>query len=201
MRWVAGKVILIPLLLAVAAVAAGLVFGWWNEPYAVQRLGDPAFGLYAPVFAAWTLASYAVAAFLAALTRSVSTGRWLGLPVVIVAAWANATFARPRYVPATTTPITSVPRGALLVNEFVGTTSGRPLTGAAARQANGILSTTGPGWSAVNHDLARIHAAYFEIYQPVSRFWTFQCIEAAGLLCVAAVFGAATIRIIQRRDV
>jgi ABC-type transport system involved in multi-copper enzyme maturation permease subunit len=201
LRWAAGQIILVALLLALAAVGTGLVFGWWNEPYAVQRLGDPAFGLYAPVFAAWTLASYAIAAFLAALTRSVPTGRWLGVAVAVVAAWANATFARPRYLPAAFAPVGSVPRGALLVNMFLGTTSGKPLRGAAARQADRIFNTAGPGWSALNHDLARIHAAYFEIYQPVSRFWAFQLIEAASLLCVATVFAAATIRIILRRSV
>jgi hypothetical protein len=200
-RWAACQVILVALPLALAAVATGLVFGWWNEPYAAQRLGDPAFGLYAPVFAAWTLASYAVAAFLAALTRSVATGRWLGVAVAIVTAWANATFARPRYLPAAVAPVGSAPRGALVVNMFEGTTSGKPLSGAAARQANQLVNTAGPGWSAVFHDLARIHAAYFEIYQPVSRFWPFQFIEAAGLLCAATAFAAATVRIILRRSV
>jgi len=50
-RWITSKLTAVGLALTVAAVAAGLVFAWWDQPYLAARITDPTFGPYPPVFA------------------------------------------------------------------------------------------------------------------------------------------------------
>jgi ABC-type transport system involved in multi-copper enzyme maturation permease subunit len=198
-RWMTGKLIAVGLVLAPAAIAVGIVFQWWDQPYIAARIADPAFALYAPVFAGWMLVNFTTAAFLGAVTRSRSAAAVICLLCTLFTAGWNAVYLRPRYFPPAIAVNGPAPAGSVFLNWYVGTPDGRPLTGAAARRAWRALDNTS-GWTNVERALGRFHAASIQAYQPVSRFWPFQTIETAGLLTIALLFGAATVWIVRRSD-
>jgi hypothetical protein len=127
-RWITAKLVTVGLILAVAATVTGLIFEWWDSPFWAGRLQDPAFGLYAPVFAGWTLASFALAAYLGTKLPG-STGG----PVVATtflggtAAFINANFLRPYlYLPRAHGPFASMPPGSIWTDESFTWLNGRP---------------------------------------------------------------------------
>jgi len=199
-RWITAKLITAGLVLGLAAVGAGLVFQWWNQPYIAASITDPAFGLYAPVFAGWMLANFGAAALLGALSRSRSTAALICLICTLVTAWGNAAFWRPRYLPPATAINRPAPAGSLFLDWFPGKPDGQPLTGEAWQRAGRALARGG-GWTHIARALGRLHAVSVQTYQPASRLWPFQTIETAGLLAIALALGAATVWIIRRSTI
>jgi ABC-type transport system involved in multi-copper enzyme maturation permease subunit len=196
-RWAAGKLAAVGCVLIAASVAAGLVFQWWDEPYLAQRLADPWFGLFAPVYAGWMAVTLTAAALLGALTRSrygAAAGCLLGS---LVAARANAGFLRDHYLPTVVAINRPAPPGSLFVNWYLS--HGRSVPNALVNQALQNFDTT-TGWTAIERALARSHATNVLIYQPASRFWQFQAIESAGLLAIALLCGAAMVWVIRRQE-
>jgi ABC-type transport system involved in multi-copper enzyme maturation permease subunit len=83
-RWLLGKLATAAAVLVPAAVAFGLVFGWWFRVY-VPEVGYftmNAFALYAPALAGWTLAGLTLGMAAGALTRREDGGM-----VLTVAGW------------------------------------------------------------------------------------------------------------------
>jgi ABC-type transport system involved in multi-copper enzyme maturation permease subunit len=198
-RWITGKLMAVGLGLAAAAGAAGLAFAWWDQPYIAARITDPTFALYPPVFVSWTLASFTIAAFLGVLARNRTAAALTCLAFTLPAAIWNASHLRPHYLPPAFAVNGPSPAGSYLIDWYPGKPDGQRLTGAAADRAGQIIGNGG-SWAHLAQRLARLHAASIQTYVPVSRFWPLQAIEAAGLLTVALLFGAATILIIRRRD-
>jgi ABC-type transport system involved in multi-copper enzyme maturation permease subunit len=198
-RWITGKLIAVGLGLTAAAVAAGLVFAWWNQPYISARIADPAFSLYPPAFAGWTLACFTFAALLGALLRSRTGAAVICLLVSYVTAGWSGGYLRSHFFPAALAVNRPAPVGAYVRDWYPGKLNGQPITGAAARRAWNVFSHT--DGAHIIQGLERLHVASIQAYLPVSRFWPLQAIETAGLLAVALVFGTATILVIRRRDV
>jgi len=199
-RWVTSKLITAGLLLVLAAIGTGLLFQWWNQPYISARFEEPAFGLYAPVFAGWVLVNFTAAAFLGALARSRSTAALICLICTLPTAWGNALFWRPSYLPPVTAVGRLAPAGSFLLDWWPGKPDGQPLTGKAAQRAWSAFDRFGDQ-TKLARALGRLHAASIQTYQPASRFWPFQTIETAGLLAIALALGAATVWIIRRSTV
>lgn len=198
-RWITGKLIAVGLVLTAAAVAVGLVFAWWDQPYLAARVTDPAFGLYAPVFAGWLLVSFTVAAFFGALTRNRTAATVICLLLTLAAAAWNAFSLRPYYLPPAFAVNGPSPVGSYFLDWYPGRPDGQRLTGAAASHAWQVLGNGG-GWARITRGLGRLHAVSIQTYVPVSHFWPLQAIETAGLLAIALLFGTATILLIRRRD-
>jgi ABC-type transport system involved in multi-copper enzyme maturation permease subunit len=199
-RWVTSKLLTVGLVLVLPAIGAGLVFQWWNQPFIPARLIEPMFDLYAPVFAGWMLVNLGVAALLGALLRS-RAGAVIGcLACTLLTAGWNSTYLQLRYLPPSMAVNGSAPADSVLVNWYAGKPDGQPLTGAAAQRAEQVLGDTRGGWTHIARALGRLHAASIETYQPAGRFWPLQTIEAAGLLIIALLLGAATVWIVQRRS-
>jgi ABC-type transport system involved in multi-copper enzyme maturation permease subunit len=197
-RWVTSKLITAGLVLVLPAIGAGLVFQWWNQPYIAARITEPAFALYAPVFAGWMLVNLTTAALLGTLTRSRNAAALICLACTLLTAGWNAIYLRPRYLPPATAVNRPAPAGSVLLNWYVGKPDGKPLTGEAAQRAWHTFAGTSD-WTSIARALGRLHAASIQTYQPANRLWPFQTIETAGLLTIALLLGAATIWIIQRR--
>jgi ABC-type transport system involved in multi-copper enzyme maturation permease subunit len=196
-RWAAGKLAAVGLLLVAAAIAAGLVFQWWDEPYLAERLADPWFALYAPVYAGWMAAAFMAAAFLGALTRSRTGAAVICLIGTLTAAVANAVFLRNHYLPTAVAINRPAPPGSFLVNLYVS--HGQMLPSAVSSLAfRNFDSTT--GWTGIERALTRYHATNVLIYQPASQFWQLQTMESAGLFAVALLFGAAAVWIVRRHE-
>jgi hypothetical protein len=114
-RWAAGQLVAAGAVLVTAAVAAGLVFQWWVEPYDAQRLADPWFALYAPVYAGWMAVALTGAPCLGVLTRSRTAAAILCLIGTLVAAGGNA-WLRAHYLPTAVAINRPAPPGSLVVN-------------------------------------------------------------------------------------
>ena len=178
-RWITGKLIAVGLALTAAAVAAGLAFAWWDQPYLATRITDPTFGLYPPVFAGWMLASFTLAAFLGACLRRRTAAAVICLVCTLAAAVINALSLRPGYLPPALAVNRPAPAGAFFLNWYLRQPDGQPLTRAAANRAWHAFDHTS-GWAHVDQVLARVHAVSVQVYVPVSRFWPYQAIETAG---------------------
>ena len=149
-RWLLGTLLPVAGVLTAAAVAFGLVFGWFFRVYTPAIGRWTAFELFAPALAGWTLAGLTLGMLAGVVLRRSNRA----LAAALLAYWALdslvSRYLRPRYLPPAPGP---APHG--------------PARAAA------LLVSQGPGgaWS----------------YQPGGRFWTFQFIELALLLVVAAL--------------
>jgi hypothetical protein len=206
-RWGTGTLIAAGLMLVLPAIGSGLVFQWWNQPYTATRLADPAFALYAPVFAGWLLVNGAAASLAGTLARSRTVAVFACLVCTVPVAVANAFYLRPHYLPPATAVNRPTPAGSLLLNWYIGKPGGQPLTATAAQRAAAVAQRFGLAlankndWTRAARALGQLHAAVIQTYEPASRFWPYQAVEAAGLLTAAILLGAATIWIIHRRAV
>lgn len=166
-RWAAGKLAAVGFVLVAAAIAAGFVFQWWDQPYLGQRLADPWFGLYAPVYAGWMAVTLTVAAFLGALTRSRTGAAVICLIGTFIAAFANAQLLRNHYLPTAVAINRPAPPGSLLVDDYIN--GGPKLPNAIAYRAFLNFDST-VGWTGIERALRRYHATNVLIYQPASQF-------------------------------
>lgn len=132
-RWAAGKLAAVGCVLVAAAVAVGLVFQWWDEPYIAERLAEPWFGLYAPVYAGWMAVTLTVAAFLGALTHSRAGAAVASSIGTFAAAAANAEFWQGQYLPTAVAINRPAPPGSLLVTWYLS--HGQSLPNAIANRA------------------------------------------------------------------
>jgi hypothetical protein len=196
-RWAVGKLAGVGCVLVAAAIAVGLLFQWWDEPYVTHRLSDPWFGLYAPAYAGWMAVTLTVAAFLGALTRSRTGAAVACLFGTLVVADANIIFLRNRYLPTAAAINRPAPAGSLFVNWYVSHAQGVP-TVLLNRALDNFDSPA--GWTGIERTLTQHHATTTLIYQPASHFWQLQAIESAGLLGIALLFGAAAVWVVRRRE-
>jgi len=196
-RWVVGKMAAVGCVLVVAAIAAGLVFQWWDQAYLADRLSDPWFALYAPVYAGWMAVTLVVAAFLGVLLRSRIGAAVTCFFGVLVAAYANAEFLRSHYLPTAVAVNRPAPAGSLIINWSI--TNVHALPGAIRHQL--LVNVDNPtGWGGIGPALTRYHATSILTYQPASQFWQLQAIESAGLLLVTLLIGAATVWLVRRQE-
>lgn len=198
-RWISGKLVAVGSVLALAAVACGLVFQWWDRPYVNLRLTEPQFALYPPVFAGWTLACFAFAAFLGAVLRRRTAATLICVAVMMPLAVAHAELLRPRYFPLATA-VNTLPTGGIVVGSYIGEPDGQRLTARTAQHVQNVIGQIDSN-TAFHQALARMHVALFWLYQPASRFWELQALESAGLLVMAVAFAIATIWIVSRREI
>jgi hypothetical protein len=196
-RWTAGKIAAIGCVLVAAAIAVGLVFQWWDEPYLADRLADPWFGLYAPVYAGWMAVTLTAAAMVGALARTRTFAAVACLVAALVAAAANAAFLRDRYLPTAVAINRPAPAGSLLVNYYVRHAGALP----SAIYGRILQNFDKPAaWSGITADLTRHRVTAVLVYHPASQFWQLQAIEAAGLFGLALLFGAAAVWVVRRQE-
>jgi hypothetical protein len=215
-RWALAKLVLLAVVLAAATAAAGVLVSWYYQPYFAagnQALGlyqnppfVPLFTLRGAAFPAWTLAAFTIGALAGMLIRRVvpaiaaTLAAWAGL------ALAAGLFLRQRYAVPLVTSNPNVPGSAWIMSQW-GTRGGRfafagpppinllmqlcpnPPRGAFGKAAPGALAQC-----VVQHGYT-----LWTSYQPASRFWPFQWIEAGWLLALSVLLIAATIWLVRRR--
>lgn len=163
-RWLLGTLLPVAGTLTAAAVAFGLVFGWFFGVYTPAIGRWTAFELFAPALAGWTLAGLTLGMLAGVVLRRSNSA----LAAALLGYWALdslvSRYLRPRYLPPAPGP---APHG--------------PARAAA------LLVGQGPGgaWS----------------YQAGGRFWTFQFIELAVLVVVAALCTGLTYWLISEARV
>jgi hypothetical protein len=200
-RWLLSKTSLLAAATLVAGGLGSLIVMWWRSPFDTLegRIGPAGFdieGLVVPAYALFALALGVLAGLL--LRRTVAA---MTVTLVVFAATRLAVleFLRPRFL----SPLHRV---------VVASDGGRSV-------GDWVLSDTlvdggGRKISTAREDLAVLHAQQAGIdphtylvtlgwkrvisYQPGSRFWTFQLIEAGIFVALAAAVVAATLWFVRR---
>ena len=172
-RWTIAKLALLGTALAILAGAFSQLHAWFFDPalhFEEKNVLDA--GVFASrgiAFGAWTLAAFAIGAFLGMLIRRIipamaaTLGAYLGLQLL---AWL---VLREDYPVA------------------INTTNASLFSGPSTSNSPWILKT----WTAGGTNWWR--------YIPVSRFWPMQFIESGWLLVLAIALGAATVWLVRHR--
>ena len=225
-RWALAT--LVPLAVAVTAAAGALtvLLSWYYEPYltASNRFltGESPlanfFVLRGVAFAAWTLTAFAVGTVAGMLTRRVVPAIAATLVGYAGLAFATGLYLRPHYLapllrrnlfnPAPSAWVTSQwwTKGGLTVGQStMNPLMNRmfyqlmPVVHASAAQGSDVKDQKGQ----TNLDILRYHTQHgytlWTRYQPASRFWPFQWIEAGWLLALSGLLIAATVWLVRRR--
>ena len=172
-RWTIAKLTLLAVVVVAVTGAFSQLFSWFFRPFIAQEsltvLSATVFATRGVVFAAWTLAAFAIGAFCGMLFRrtvpamAVTLGVYIGLAI---AAW---TFLRKHYLLSLVTSNPDIDSGRITDHD------------------PWVLSH----WSAGGAEWTR--------YIPVSRFWPMQFVEGGWLLVLSVLLGAATVWLVRRR--
>ena len=205
------KLVLLGVALAAMAGAVGELFAWFFQP-ALQNAGMNVlaalvFSTRGLAFAAWTLAAFAIGAFLGMLFRRVvpaiaaTLGVYFGLDILT---WL---VLRKQYPVALVTSNGSLFSGAgtpsspWTVSTWYAGPDGKPASQSVVNQVLSLFPHNGA--PAVRETPAQAFAQHgitqWWRYVPVSRFWPMQFIEAGWLLVLSALLIAGTVWLVRRR--
>ena len=218
-RWALAK--LVGLGVAVAAVTGlfGVLTTWYYQPYfaagnqaltlsALTPLEPGLFDVRGVAPAAWTLAAFAIGGLAGMLVRRVVPAMVATLVGYSGLAFAAATVLREHYLSPVVTSKRTVPGSAWVLSHW-GTRGGKlAFTGGPPLGLLQRFCPAGPT-AAVGKSKFTILAScltphgysLWTGYQPASRFWSFQWIEASWLLALSAVLVVTTVWLVRRRAV
>jgi hypothetical protein len=194
---------LVPLAVVLTAAAYGLsaLFSWYIGPYVQSgytgRFPMQLFGTMGTDFAAWTLFSFALAAFAGVLLRRTVTAMAVSLIALTTADVATMLALRQHEVAAVVvTGAEPVGTGNWVVGNWFTTTSGLPVSPGTVSAAFARLPF---GETPTTSMLAGHHWLQWWSYQPASRWWEFQLIEGGWLLAASVLLIAAAVLLVRRR--
>jgi hypothetical protein len=194
---------LVPLAAVLTAAAYGLsaLLSWYIGPFVQSgftgRFPMQLFGTMGTDFAAWTLFSFALAAFAGVLLRRTITAMAISLVALTAADVATMLSLRQHEVAAVVvTGAEPVGTGNWVVGNWFTTTSGLPVSPGTVSAAFARLPF---GETPTTSMLAGHHWLQWWSYQPASRWWEFQLIEGGWLLAASVLLIAATVLLIRRR--
>jgi ABC-type transport system involved in multi-copper enzyme maturation permease subunit len=214
-RWTLAKLVLLAVIVVAATGAISVLFSWYYQPYFAagnqalsltewSPFAGGLFDLRGIVFAAWTLAAFAIGGLAGALIRRVVPAIVATLVAYTGLAVATGTFVRQRYMTPMTTSALNVPSSAWITRQWWTTNgtfafSGRPPIELLQKLCP--ASVVGPGKPAAGtlaQCLTRHAYTQWTSYQPASRFWPFQWIELGWLAALSVVLIAITVGMVRR---
>jgi ABC-type transport system involved in multi-copper enzyme maturation permease subunit len=222
-RWTLAKVVGLGVLVTAAAGAITVLFSWYYQPYFLggnqalyvskalpigtsSPFAPGLFDLRGVTFAAWTLAAFAIGVLAGVLIRRVVPAIVATLIVYTGLAFAVGGFLRQHYVSPLVTSKLNIPASAWVITQQWFTNTGRPASKVALNQVlqsatSGQVQGKGGVPKSVNvwHYLTRHGFTQLTSYQPASRFWTFQWIEAGWLLALSVLLIGVTVWLVRRR--
>jgi hypothetical protein len=205
-RWTLATLLLPAAVLVAATGAFTALFYWFFRPFLaagqVSEMLPLAFGLLGVAFAAWTLLSFALSAFLGALLRRTVAAIGITIVVYILLAIATATAIRPHYA----TPVTVPGWGSQGSGWVISTWAKAPDGAALSQGALGGLTQhlpasvqNSPSPDAFTNWLTQHGYTLWTSLQPDWRFWQFQLTEGGWLLAVSALLIAGTVWLVRKR--
>jgi ABC-type transport system involved in multi-copper enzyme maturation permease subunit len=215
-RWALAKLVLLAAALAAATGAFGVLVSWHYQPYfgaGNRALGLPqlspfdsdVFSLRGMALPAWTLAAFAIGALAGMLIRRVLPAIVATLAAYTGLAFATGLYLRPRYLTPLVTSSPNLPGTAWIISQW-WTKDGRFAFGFPPYNLLNQFCSAGPGSSGKGGGgpsfaqcLAPHGYTQWTSYQPGSRFWPFQWMEAGWLLALSALLIAAAVWLVQRR--
>ncbi len=217
-RWALAKLVALAVTVTAAAGALSVLLSWYYQPYFATRngalelsglspFGGGVFDLRGVAFAAWTLAAFAIGGLAGMLIRRVVPAIVATLVAYTGLALVAANVLRQHYLTPLLTRGLNEPASAWIMRQWwdkAGDFAFRTWRDAPISLQQGCASSpTGPLGKPSGVTLAQCFAqhGYTQLtsYQPVSRFWTFQWIEAGWLLALSALLIAVTVWLIRRR--
>ena len=215
-RWILAKLVLLAVGLVVAAGAMSALFSWYYKPYFTSGnetvffshaspLAAGLFDLRGVALPAWTLAAFAIGGLAGVLIRRVVPAIVATMVAYSALALAAALFLRRHYLAALFTSKPNVPATALVIRQW-WTKGGRevfaglpPINLVQQFCPPASIGAGKPSLGTLAACLSRHGYTRWTSYQPASRFWAFQSIEAGWLLVLSAVLIATTVWIVHRR--
>ncbi|MEV0975203.1 ABC transporter permease subunit [Microtetraspora glauca] len=205
MRWLRVKLALLVTGVTVVGLAIGWLITWWYGPeerFDNRLEGMNVFDAMGLMFAVHLLFCLAVGAFAGVVIRRVMPAVSVALAVSLAVIMILTPALRANYMPAVEGPIQIAtnewkldtwwvgPQGQRLTNEQMAELADKSVAELPAKGPAGNAARL--LWSSQNH--------YSPVmsYQPASRFWPFQFIEAGWMLAIAILLGAATIWRVRR---
>lgn len=203
-RWALSTLAVPAAVLAAATGAFTALFYWYFRPFLedhqVSEMLPLGFALLGVAFAAWTLFSYALAAFFGALLRRSIPAMVLTLVVYVALAMATATGIRPHYMTPVTVPTASITSSSgWVISMFARTPGGQPVSLNYLYNHLPASVQNSPDQNAFINWLTAHHYTQWTTLQPDSRFWPFQLIEGGWLLALSVLLMAGTVWLVRRR--
>lgn len=219
-RWAISTLVLPAALLTAVMGAFTALFYWYLRPFLqdgqVSSMLPLTFALLGVAFAAWTLFSFALAAFLGAVLRRMIPAMAVTLVVYIALALATATTIRPHYeTPATVAGWGGASGAGWVTSSWLYSPNGQPVSkdeqiallnqlpasalnppqGSTKKksQANARSGDPFTAWL-----LAHGYRVGQSV-QPNARFWRFQLTEGGWLLTASALLIGGSIWLVRRR--
>ena len=216
-RWALAKLVALAVIVAVAAGAIGLLFSWYYQPYfstGNQRLelsqlspfSSGLFDLRGVAIAAWTVVAFAIGALAGMLARRVVPAIVATLAAYTGLAAVTANVLRQHYLTPLLTHNLNVSGGAWISSQWWtkgGTVAftGRPPDDLLRQLCSSVpVGPLGkPSHGAFFQCLAQHGYTMWTRYQPASRFWAFQWIEASWLVALSMLLIAATVWLVHHK--
>jgi hypothetical protein len=210
-RWTIAKLVSLAVVAAAAAELFSLLFSWYYQPFIADAqtnsLAASTFDLRGVAFAFWTLVAFAIGGFAGVLIRRVVPAlvatlvTYAGLVLVV------GVFLRQHYLTPLIARQQSLSLSAFVTGNW-GTKGGRTVFSFTGEPTNNILGQFCPSGVTVKPSsglvggfaqcLSQHGYTLWASYQPASRFWPFQFIEAGWLLALSVLLIAATVWLVRR---
>ncbi len=214
-RWTLAKLVPLALIVAAAAGAISILFSWYYQPYfaagnqtlSLSEASPFAVGLFdlrGVVFAAWTLAAFAIGGLAGMFTRRVVPAIAATLTAYTGLALAAGLCLRQHYLTPLVTSNLNVPGSDWIIRQQ-WLNKGRPVSQSllttVLQQGPPQLAGKGgvPKSPHVWQYLVKHGYTLRTTYQPASRFWPFQWIEGGWLLALSVLLIGATVWLVRRR--
>jgi hypothetical protein len=219
-RWAISTLVLPAALLTAVMGAFTALFYWYYRPFLEDGQVSPmlplSFALLGVAFAAWTLFSFSLAAFLGAVFKRIVPAMAVTLVVYIALALATATAIRPHYeTPVTVTGWNGASGAGWVTSSWLDSPSGQPvseneqisllnqLPASALNPPQGNSKKKPPADSrsgdAFTNWLVDHGYRVGQSVQPNARFWRFQLTEGGWLLTVSALLLGGSVGLVRRR--
>ena len=217
-RWTLAKLAGLAVAVTAAASAISVLFSWYYQPYfgadnqarslsELTSLAPSLFDLRGVAFGAWTLAAFATGALAGMLIRKVVPAIVATLVAYAGLAIATGAWLRAHYFAPIVTRSLNVPSSVWIVSQnwtkggqtVSQTVLYQVLQGAPAQVAG--KGGGGPNLHALVAWQYLVQRGYIQVtsYQPATRFWAFQWVEAGWLLGLSVLLIAVTVWLVRRR--
>ena len=222
-RWLTVKFVSMAVVVIVGSALFTVALEWWSSPLVAasndSRFNLGIFDLLGMVPVAYSIFAFALGVAAGAVIRKTVPAMGATLVTFAAVRIGVEVFARPHYEPALTdsyslasnvnvTDASSLP-GTWLVSTETLDKAGHVVSNGVSLEFNKVLGDcpflAGPGGTPVN-DPATVQTCIRQAgihvvasYQPASRYWLFQSIEATIFVVLAAALFAVTFWLVQRR--
>jgi ABC-2 family transporter protein len=205
-QWLIVKLVLVGVTLTVLALGFSQLFTWWFKPFipSMGRMNSgQAYEVLGIVFAARTLFAFALGVLLGAIIRRTVPAMAATMAGWLAVAWPSVLWLRPLIQKPVTVPANSnlITQNGWVIHDWVQDASGHHLTTA---QEFGLAQASaaakgGGGIESFDTWLTQHHYSEWVSFQPDSRFWHFQVIEASCYVALALILAAAAVMWVRRR--